>query len=245
MTDKDVVDILIEELQQNKSYLSDQKTMVVVFGMLGDFDSIEYGKLVGQQLPGLQQKGIDFKAFAIGNEKSLDRFCHYTGIPVSNVYMQTDAKLHNKLNLHYGPKLGFGNLVNMLIMCAGIDSPGTLKEVIRGYLGDKNSKAIYSTNKDEANTKQYHWIANLFNLIGKDNSLRPFEMATYRLFNMIEVISNWRIYFPNHDHICQRGATFLINEDNNLIYSYRCKGLLCFSQNSSAPLSFLEPWLQN
>ena len=30
------------------------------------------------------------------------------------------------------------------MMCAGINSPGTLREVLRGYCGDKNAKPIFA-----------------------------------------------------------------------------------------------------
>ena len=35
-----------------------------------------------------------------------------------------------------------------MIMCLGINSPGTLKEVIRGYLGDRNSSNIFNNDEE-------------------------------------------------------------------------------------------------
>ena len=49
--------------------------------------------------------------------------------------------------------------------------------------------------------------------------MRPFEMATLRLINMIEIISHWKIYMSKHELLTQRGGTFLIGENNELLYS--------------------------
>ena len=69
---------------------------------------------------------------------------------------------------------------------------------------------------------------------------RPFELATLRLRNMIEVLNNWDIYVPRVEFLTQRGGTFLLGNDNELLYSYKAQGILCYSETMSAPLSFLE-----
>ena len=96
---------------------------------------------------------------------------------------------------------------------AGIGSPGTLAEVWRGYRGDRSAQQ------------------------------QPFELATVRLRNMIEVLSNWRTYVPRDNFLTQRGGTFLIDANNNLLYSYRDRGVLGFSATMGKPLAFLEPYL--
>ena len=68
-------------------------------------------------------------------------------------------------------------------------------------------------------------MSGLTNLIGflgivsrisNDGSLRPFELASLRLSNMIEVLSNWNIYMNNTAYLTQRGATFLIDDSNEI-----------------------------
>ena len=51
----------------------------------------------------------------------------------------------------------------------------------------------------------------------KGNFQRPFELATSRLINMIEVLKNWDTYFPYPSHITQRGGTFLFDSELNLL----------------------------
>ena len=80
----------------------------------------------------------------------------------------------------------------------------------------------------------------IFDLINNSNIQRPFELATLRLMNMIEVISNWNVYMNNGESLTQRSATFLIDSNYNLLYSYYSKGLLGYSENMSNPLGFLD-----
>jgi hypothetical protein len=115
------------------------------------------------------------------------------------------------------------------MMCAGIGSPGTLAEVFRGYRGDRRAPQLINNP--------------LFHLAGGDGFQRPFELATVRLGNMKEVLSNWRTYVPRDNFITQRGGTFLIEADNSLLYSYRDAGILGYSATMNKPLSFLDPYL--
>ncbi|MGA0160278.1 MAG: hypothetical protein ACO3JW_00315, partial [Vulcanococcus sp.] len=64
-----------------------------------------------------------------------------------------------------------------------------------------------------------------------------------RLRNMTEVLGNWRTYVPRDDFITQRGATFLLESDDSLLYEHRDQGMLGFSATMSRPLSFLDPYL--
>jgi len=56
---------------------------------------------------------------------------------------------------------------------------------------------------------------------------------------MVEVLNNWRIYVPDDRYITQRGATFLFDNQGNLIYEHRDRGILGFAKNMSNPLDFL------
>ena len=72
------------------------------------------------------------------------------------------------------------------------------------------------------------------------NYQRPFELATLRLQNMVEVLNNWRTYVPDDRYITQRGGTFLFNNPGKLIYEHRDLGILGFAKDMSNPLSFLS-----
>ncbi len=52
----------------------------------------------------------------------------------------------------------------------------------------------------------------IFDLLSNQYGLRPFELATRRLMNMIEILYNWNIYVPDASFLTQRGATIITNE---------------------------------
>ena len=112
-----------------------QRRLLLVLSQLGDFDSVEYAQAVMASWPQLLEDGVDVRAIGIGDEGSADRFCDYTGFPKERLSVDHEARLHRDLGL-YGGAEGFGGpWGNLLAMCAGIGSPGTLREVLRGYHG--------------------------------------------------------------------------------------------------------------
>ena len=112
-----------------------QRRLLLVLSQLGDFDSVEYAQAVMASWPQLLEAGVDVRAIGIGDEGSADRFCDYTGLPRERLSVDPEATLHRGLGL-YGGAEGFGGpWGNLLAMCAGIGSPGTLQEVLRGYHG--------------------------------------------------------------------------------------------------------------
>ena len=90
----------------------------------------------------------------------------------------------------------------MLLMLSGINSLKTIKEVIRGYTGDRKATQIYS-EFDKINVLKFlEFSGNSFKKVFGDGYLRPFELATFRLNNMKEIIQNWSDYildakYPN------------------------------------------------
>ena len=112
-----------------------QRGLLLVLSQLGDFDSVEYAQAVMASWPQLREAGVDVRAIGIGDAGSVDRFCDYTGFPKERLSVDPEARLHRDLGL-YGGAEGFGGpWGNLLAMCAGIGSPGTLREVLRGYHG--------------------------------------------------------------------------------------------------------------
>ncbi len=206
-----------------------RRRLVVLMGQLGDFDSLEYAQALAAALPQLEAAGIALLAIAIGNEAGAERFCTYTGLSRPCLQVEANAALHARLGLYAGLQAPGGPWPSLLLMCAGIGSPGTLAEVLRGYSGDRQAPARLELP--------------LFNLVGRHYQ-RPFELATVRLQNMVEVLGHWRTYVPTDDHLTQRGGTFLLESDDTLLDSHRDAGILGFSATMARPLSFLEPWLK-
>ena len=221
---------LLKRLQHTPG-LEQGRRLVLLLTQLGDFDSMEYAQALVPVLPQLKAAGIQLRAIAIGDAAGADRFCAYTGFPREALEVDAEPLLHRELGLYAGLQTPAGPWPGLLLMCAGIGSPGTLAEVFRGYRGDRNAPQRIDSP--------------LFRLAGGDGFQRPFELATVRLRNMNEALSNWRTYVPSDSHITQRGGTFLIDTDGSLLYSHRDQGILGFSATMSRPLSFLDPFLQS
>ena len=131
-------------------------------------------------------------------------------------------------------------IINLLIMCMGIKSRGTIKEVLRGYFGDKNAKSLFAFDEDINLGPLSLLKGNMFNIFSKEQNLRPFELATRRLMNMIEILANWKTYVPDATFLTQRGGTILLNEKDEVLYEFISESLLGYASKMSAPLSFLD-----
>jgi hypothetical protein len=219
---------LLQRLAQTPG-LENGRRLVLLLSQLGDFDSVEYAQALVPALPRLQSAGIRTLAIGIGDARGADRFCSYTGFPREALEVDAEPTLHRQLGLYQGLQTPGGPWPGLLLMCAGIGSPGTLAEVFRGYRGDRKAPQRIDSP--------------LFRLAGGEGFQRPFELATVRLRNMTEVLSNWRTYVPRDDFITQRGATYLLDGDNSLLYGHQDRGMLGFSATMSRPLSFLDPFL--
>ena len=128
----------------------------------------------------------------------------------------------------------------MLLMLSGINSFKTIKEVFRGYTGDRKAKQIYSAN-DNIDVLQFmKFTGNNFKKVFGDGYLRPFELATFRLNNMYEIIQNWEDYILHEKYLPQRGASFLLNDKNQVVYKFFSSDVLGYSSNMRDPLGFLS-----
>lgn len=222
------------------------KLLVLIWSQLGDFDNLEYAWWLQREKQKLQNQGITIRAIGIGNRNSGIKFCNYTGFPQEWLFVDSQAEIHKKLELYRGLNINFPLLsssqkawLNLMLMCAGIGSQGTLAEVFRGYKGDKKAPSLIGDEEVVRDTPLPDIKGSFFNAAGGKGFQRPFELATLRLRNMTEVLSNWNTYVPDSTYLTQRGGTFLFDSNGNLIYQHRDKGILGFAENMSNPLSFL------
>ena len=239
MTDKlkNKIDNLVEEFRFN----SEKKfKLIVLFGLLGDFDSFEYAINLRNFIDSHQKKNLDIFAIAIGNENGKEKFCNFTGFPKENLVVVSDNKIHNSLNVSRGLDIGLGGWINMLLMLSGINSFKTIKEVLRGYTGDRKAEQIYSEFDNINILKFLDFSGNSFKKVFGVGYLRPFELATFRLNNMNEIIQNWGDYILNEKYLPQRGASFLLNDKNQVIYKFFSCDVLGYSSNMRNPLGFLS-----
>ena len=223
-----------------------ERILVLVWPQLGDFDSLEYAWWLVRDMEALRSHAITVRAVGIGNITSGKRFCEFTGFPTEWLFIDPDAQLHQRLGLYKGLNLklpgfspGQNAWLNLLLMCAGLGSPGTLKEVFRGYRGDRQAPQLIRDAEIVEDTPLPPLKGSAFNRVGKGFQ-RPFELATLRLRNMSEVLGRWRTYVPDDAHLTQRGATYLFDRQGRLLYSHRDKNILGFAENMSQPLAFLQ-----
>ena len=214
--------------------------LIVLFGLLGDFDSFEYAINLKNFIDNHQNKNLDIFAIAIGNQKGKEKFCNFTGFREENLIVVPDNQIHNNLKVSRGLDVGLGGWINMLLMLSGINSFKTIREVIRGYTGDRQAKQIYSEFDKIDILKFLNFSGNSFKQVFGDGYLRPFELATLRLNNMNEIIQNWGDYIIDEKYLPQRGASFLLNNKNRVIYEFFSNDVLGYSSSMSNPLEFLS-----
>lgn len=222
-------------------------TLVIVLPQLGDFDSLEYAWWLQRDAEKLAAQGIVIRAIGIGDRASGQQFCNYTGFPAEALFVDSQAELHHQLGLYRGLSLSFPLLspaltawLNLMLMCAGIGSPGTLAEVLRGYWGDRQAPQLIGDQEVIHARPLPPFKGSFFKLAGGQGFQRPFELATLRLRNMAEVLSHWSTYVPNPTYLTQRGGTFLFDAQGNLRYEHRDRGILGFAAQMNCPLAFLS-----
>lgn len=223
------------------------RLLVLIWSQLGDFDSLEYAWWLQREAEQLKSQGIVIRAVGIGDRNSGLKFCEYTGFPAEWLFIDPTAELHQQLELYSGLSLKFPSFspgqnawMNLMLMCAGVGSPGTLAEVFRGYRGDRQAPQLIHEQEVIKAAPLPPMKGSFFNIAGGTGFQRPFELATLRLRNMTEVLSNWKTYVPNAAYMTQRGGTFLFDGQRNLLYEHRDRGILGFAENMSRPLSFLS-----
>ena len=233
---------ILQDLISRFNFKTSKEYKLLIFmGLLGDFDSIEYAINLSKFIKENKlSKDLDIFLIAIGKERGKNKFCKYTGFSEKNIRTVENNEVHKLIGASEGLNIGLGGWVNMVLMLSGIGSSGTLKEVLRGYTGDKKSNRIYNS-QDEIN------LFNLFKFSGKlfdktfgGNYLRPFELATFRLQNMIEIIQNWNDYILDSEYLPQRTSTFLINKNKEVIYKFISKDVLNYSEKMNNPIDFLS-----
>jgi hypothetical protein len=221
--------------------------LLLIWPQLGDFDSLEYAWWIQREFQSLKAQGVEIRAVGIGNRESGQQFSAYTGFPAEHLFVDPEAKIHQELGLYSGLTLNVPGLkagqrawVNLMLMCAGIKSPGTLAEVWRGYSGDRQAPQLIGDEEEVRAFPLPPLRGSLFNLVGRSGSQRPLELATLRLRNMAEVLGHWHTYVPDAAYLTQRGGTFLFDSKGELLYEYRDRGILGFAENMSCPLEVIH-----
>ncbi len=206
-----------------------RRTVLACMTHLADFDSWEMARFLGDELIALQevQKDANVVAVGIGSVASGELFCKLTGFPKENLLVTNTSTLYRKLG--YSP--GFGDalpvklpgVVKVLLMCAGIGSPGTLRAVLSGYVGSKNKKPVLV----EGSKADMPRMRKLYDATLGKEYLRPFEMATVRLANMTAILNNWEELACEDDQLlAQRGGAMVLDESGEVVFDHVDPGIL-------------------
>ena len=234
---------LLTNLAKDFQFENSKKYKLIAFvGLLGDFDSFEYAINLRNFAFSKDLANLDIFLIAIGNEKGKEKFCKYTGFPEENLKVVKNNQLHNLVGASKGLDIGLGGWVNMTLMLMGIGSSRTIIEVIRGYTGDKGSNQIYNDDDHINLFNVFKFSGKLFGKPFGKGYLRPFELATFRLNNMIEIFKNWEDYMLDTKYLPQRSCTFILDQKDNVIYEYFSKDILNYSKNMQSPLDFLNQY---
>ena len=100
--------------------------LIILFGLLGDFDSFEYAINLQNFIDNHQDKRLDIFAIAIGTQKGKEKFCNFTGFSEESLIVVSDNQIHYNLNISRGFDTGLGGCVNMLLKLTGINSLKTI-----------------------------------------------------------------------------------------------------------------------
>ena len=253
-------------INTNNKPSKEEYVLVVVMPQLGDFDSAEYAELLSCVQEDLRRAKIKLRVIGIGDVSSAKRFAAFSGLDLESIRVDPTGNVHRSLGLHRGPnwdvpsfvpevflnwfsdyvgaendatrdsKAIFRSWLNYMAMCAGIASPDTLPEILRGYTGDKNSPERIQPNEivtvgGTTSSQNEREVKDPFIAITGTTDVklgpfkyqqawkkelgyqRPLELATVRLRIMVEVLSNFAEYVPDQRHLDLRGATYLFRRE--------------------------------
>ncbi len=191
----------------------------------GDLTSWEYAQKLRDKWDRIEALADGVTVVGLGSRESGQKFAELLNFPTDALFADPDGELYEQLGFERGflPDSDVSPYLKLLPMLAGIGSPGTLQEVLRGYVGDRDAKQIFESGP--------------FDVLGKDYQ-RPFELATLRLRNMVGILPNWGALVSSDALITQQGGT-LVFQGTEVIHEQRDTGILKYA-DIDALLAALE-----
>lgn len=190
--------------------------------------AIEESQKLQHYLPQLNQAGVQLVAVVIGSPDNARAFAEISGFPLDKLYCDPEALAYKTFGFSRGflPDVPINPYLRLLPMLAGIGSPGTIQAVLRGYVGDKNADASWTSSllRKEAGGLV---DKSAFDVLGTEGA-RPFEVATVRLQNMIKIIPNWERLKPANENLITQQGGCLVFEGRKLVRKYEDKGILTY-----------------
>ena len=119
-----------------------KKVFSVFLTHLGDLSSWELAQKLVYYRPTIDDAGVKLVAIAPGaTVDSAAEFSFNTKFPLENLYLDPEAKSYEALKFEKGflPNAKIDPYLKLLPMLVGVQSEGTIPEVLRGYFGDRNA----------------------------------------------------------------------------------------------------------
>lgn len=212
------------------------QTVLALLTHFGDFNAWEYAQQLKYDLPVLEGAGASLVVVGIGNATQARRFAELLDLPSG---MRLYADTQGAAAVALGCSRGFGGgvpvtgYIKLLPMLLGIGSPGTLEAVLRGYRGDASARRDWVDAALAQGSAQRRFPEGLgekdWDYLG-GQGLRPLELATLRLQNMVDgIIAHWSELSPTDDQLLvQQGGTAVFRARSPK-YVYRDAGILTFT----------------
>ena len=121
-----------------------KKSLLVYLTHLGDLSSWELAQKLNYYMPKIKSAGLNLVAVAPGaTTTNAVEFSLKTGLSTDDLYLDFDAVSYNALKFNKGfmPNANISPYLKLLPMLVGIQSEGTIAEVLRGYVGDKTASS--------------------------------------------------------------------------------------------------------
>ena len=154
---------------------------------------------------------------ALGTPANAAALASVTKAPPGTLFADPTAATHDALRLSRGfdPKLP-GNVslspyARLVAMLAGVGSPGTMREVLRGYTGDRSAPQIFD--------------AGPFDVLGRGFQ-RPMELATVRLNSMVTSLSRWSELAPPDSELLTRLGGAVVLRGRDTVFRHEDAGIL-------------------
>ncbi|KAL4433831.1 hypothetical protein ABPG75_000272 [Micractinium tetrahymenae] len=191
------------------------RCVVVFLTHFADLSSTELAQKLLAVLPELSAAGVGLLAVGLGEPDKARRFAELLQFPVDDLYADPTGELYTALGFSPGfaPDASISAYAKLLPMLAGIGSPGTIQEVLRGYTGDRAAQPVFSGP------------SNLFDVLGRGYQ-RPLELATLRLFNMNLVLSHWNKLAPANERLLTQQGGCLVFEGQRTVFRHADTGIL-------------------
>ncbi|KAI8466531.1 MAG: AhpC/TSA antioxidant enzyme-domain-containing protein [Monoraphidium minutum] len=209
-----------------------QRVVLPFLTHFGDLTSWEFAQqLQKKALPQLEAAGVKVITVGLGSPENARVFASSLGYPTADLYADPTGACYSALAFSPGfaaAAEGVDPYLKLLPMLMGIGSPGTVQEVLRGYVGDREAPPVF----DGA-------LGRAFNILGQGYQ-RPMELATLRLQNMVGVLSKWGDLAPEEKRLLTQQGGCLVFDGCELRYKHSDPGILKYADVGAVVAAAVE-----